>query len=80
MGADMRDIALCRRCVKSKVKQKNVKSISNAKKAVIPGQRPYFDLSKLTVKSSMPDHATINRDNWKVLVCKATGKKGVTSL
>ena len=34
-----------------------------------------MDLSKVTVKSDTPENATIDQDNWKVLVCKATGKK-----
>jgi hypothetical protein len=29
----------------------------------------------VTVKSRTSENVTINRDNWKVLVCKATGKK-----
>ena len=35
----------------------------------------YLDLSKVTVKLGTSENATINRDNWKVLVCEATGKK-----
>ena len=35
----------------------------------------YLDLSKVTVKSGASEDATINCDNWKVMVCKATGKK-----
>ena len=29
----------------------------------------------MTVKSGTSENVTINRDNWKVLVCEATGKK-----
>ena len=35
----------------------------------------YLDLSKVTVKSGASADVTINCDNWKVMVCKATGKK-----
>ena len=44
-------------------------------KADVPGHRLYLDLSKVTVKSGTSENVTINRDSWKVLVCKATGKK-----
>ena len=35
----------------------------------------YLDLSKVTVKSSATENVEINIDNWKGMVCKATGKK-----
>ncbi len=44
-------------------------------KTDIPGHRIYLDLSKVTIKMEASDNATISRDNWKVLVCEATGKK-----
>jgi hypothetical protein len=44
-------------------------------KTEVPGHRLYLDLSKVTVKSGTSINVTINSDNWKVLVCKATGKK-----
>ena len=34
----------------------------------------YLHLSKVTVKSRTSENKTINCDNWKVLVCEATGK------
>ena len=45
-----------------------------AKKATALGHFVYLDLSKVTVKSETPESVTINRDNWKILVCEATGK------
>ena len=65
----------CEHCTKSKAKQKNVRKESAAKKATVPGHRLYLDLSKVTGKLDTPANVTINQDNWKVLVCKATGKK-----
>jgi hypothetical protein len=65
----------CEYCARSKAKQKNVRRESIAQKAEVPGHRLYLDLSKVTVKSGTSENVTINRDNWKVLVCKATGKK-----
>ena len=59
----------CEHCARSKAKQKNVQ------KANVPWHRLYLDLSKVTVKSGSSENVTINCDNWKVLVCKATGKK-----
>ena len=44
-------------------------------KTDIPGHRIYLDLSKVTIKMEASDNATISRDNWKVLLCKATGEK-----
>jgi hypothetical protein len=41
----------------------------------VPGHRLYLDLSKITIKMEASSNTTINRDNWKILVCKATGKK-----
>ena len=41
----------------------------------VPGHRLYLDLSKVTVKSGASENVTINHDNWKVLVCKTTGKE-----
>jgi hypothetical protein len=32
-------------------------------------------LSKVMIKTEASDNATINRNNWKILVCKATGEK-----
>ena len=60
-----------------KAKQKNIKKTSIAEKATVPGQRLHLDLSKLTVKSETPDNVAINQDNWKVMFCKATGKKWI---
>ena len=40
-----------------------------------PGHRLYPYLSKVTVKSGALDNSTTNHDNWKVMVCEATGKK-----
>lgn len=59
---------------RSKAKQKNVHKESVAPKADIPGHRLYLDLSKVTVKSGTLEKVAINCDNWKVLVCEATGK------
>jgi hypothetical protein len=61
-------------CVRSKVKQK-IQKDSTTPKANVPGHRLYLDLSKVTVKSGTSEKVTINWDNWKVLVCEATGKK-----
>ena len=66
---------VCKHCVMSKAKQKNVKKASFADRAMVLGQRLYLDLSKLTIKSSAPAHATSNYDKLKVLACKSTGKK-----
>jgi hypothetical protein len=41
----------------------------------MPGHRPYLDLSKVTIKSGTSKNVGINRDNWEVMVCKATGKR-----
>ena len=65
----------CEHCARSKAKQKNVRKESVAPKADVPGHRLYLDLSKVTVKSETSENVSINRDNWKVLVCEATGKK-----
>jgi len=65
----------CKHCARSKAKQKNVHKESVAPKADVLGHRLYLDLSKVTVKSGTLENVTINHDNWKVLVCKATGKK-----
>jgi hypothetical protein len=65
----------CKHCARSKAKQKNFHKESITPKADIPGHRLYLDLSKVTVKSGTFENVTINCDNWKVLVCKARGKK-----
>ncbi len=75
MGVDKRLTQTCKGCTKSKSKQKNLQKESAAEKANVPGHRLYLDLSKVTVKLDTPENVTINQDNWKVLVCKATGKK-----
>jgi hypothetical protein len=62
-------------CARSKAKQKNVQKELITLKADVHGHRLYLDLSKVTVKSGTSVNVTINCDNWKVLVCKATGKK-----
>ncbi len=54
---------------------KNVQKESVAKKTTVPGHHLYLDLSKVTVKADTPESTTIIHDNWKILVCKATGKK-----
>ncbi len=46
-----------------------------AKKATVPGHHLYLDLLKVTVKTGLPESMTINCNNWKILVCKATSKK-----
>ena len=69
----------CEYCARSKAKQKNVRRESIAQKAEVPGHRLYLDLSKVTVKSGTSENVTINRDNWKVLVCEATERNGATS-
>ena len=68
-------LKLCKNCARSKAKQKNVCKESVARKADVPGHRLYLDLSKVTVKYRTLEDVTINHDNWKVLVYKATGKK-----
>jgi hypothetical protein len=65
----------CEHCARSKAKQKNVQIELITPKANVPGHRLYLDLSKVTVKSGTLENVTINHDNWKVLVCKANGKK-----
>jgi hypothetical protein len=65
----------CEYCARSKAKQKNVRKESIAQKAEVPGHRLYLDLSKVMIKSGTSENMTPNRDNWKVLLCKATGKK-----
>ena len=65
----------CKHCKKSKAKKKNVQKETVTEKASVPGHRLYLDLSKVTVKSGTSKNATINQDNWKVMVCEATGKK-----
>ncbi len=67
----------CEHCVKSKVKQKNVQKGSVVEKTTVPGHRLYLDLLKVMVKSGTLESATINHDNWMILVCKATGKKWI---
>ena len=67
---------VCKHCVKAKAKQKNVQRESVNEKTSTPGHRLYLDLSKVTVKSKgTSENTTINHDNWKVMVCEATGKK-----
>jgi hypothetical protein len=66
----------CEHYATAKAKHKNVRKESVYKKATIPGHHLYLDLSKVTVKSGTSENTTINQDNWKVLVCEATGKKG----
>jgi len=61
--------------MKSKIKQENLRKESEAQKTEVPGHRLYIDLLKVTVKSATSETVTINRDNWKVIVCKAMGKK-----
>jgi hypothetical protein len=39
----------------------------------------YLDLSKVTVKLGTSENVTIISDNWKIMVCEATGKKEATS-
>jgi hypothetical protein len=65
----------CEHCAQSKARQKNVRKESNTPKTDVPGHRIYLDLSKITIKTEASSDTTINRDNWKVLVCEATGKK-----
>ena len=65
----------CKHCAKSKAKQKNVRKESVTEKATVLGHRLYLDLSKVTIKSGTSKIVTINQDNWKVMVCEATGKK-----
>ena len=65
----------CKHCTKSKAKQKNVQKEAICEKAEWSGHRIYLDLSKVTLKSSASEDVTINRENWKIMVCKATGKK-----
>jgi hypothetical protein len=65
----------CEHCAISKAKQKNVQKESMTPKADVPGHRLYLDLSKVAVKSGTLENLTINHDNWKVLICEATGKK-----
>ena len=55
--------------------KKNVEKEAVVPKADKPGHRLYLDLSKVTAKSGALDNVTINCNNWKVMVCKATGKK-----
>jgi hypothetical protein len=52
-----------------------VRKESMAEIATTSRHRLYLDLSKVTVKSSTPENVRINRDNWTVVVCEATGKK-----
>ena len=35
----------------------------------------YIDLFKVTEMSGTSENAIISQDNWKVVVCKVTGKK-----
>lgn len=63
----------CKHCAKLKAKQKNFQKESGAQKTDVPGHRLYIDLSKVTVKSL--ENATINYDNWKVIMCEVTEKK-----
>ena len=70
----------CKHCARSKANQKNVQKESGAPKSEVPGQRLYLDLSKVTVKSVTSENTTINCDNWRVIVCEATGKKWSNSL
>ena len=65
----------CEYCARSKAKQKNVRKESITPIAHVPGHRLCLDLSKVTVKSGTSENETFNHDNWKVLVCEATGKK-----
>ena len=65
----------CEHCSAAKAKQKNVRKESVSKMATILGHHLYLDLSKVTVKSGTSENATIIQDNWKVLVCEATGEK-----
>ena len=65
----------CEYCARSKAKQKNVRKEFITLKVDVPGHKLYLDLSKVTVKSGTSENVTINHDNWKVLVCEATGKK-----
>ena len=58
----------CKHCTMAKPKQKNVRKEALANKAAIPGHRLYLDLSKVTVKLGNSKNATINQNNWKVLV------------
>ena len=51
------------------------KKESVVEKTAVQGHRLYLDLLKVTVKSGTLERVTINHDNWKILVCKATGKK-----
>jgi hypothetical protein len=39
----------------------------------------YLDLSKMTAKLGTSENVTIISDNWKIIVCEATGKKEATS-
>ncbi len=65
----------CEHCAQSKAKQKNVHKESATQKTDVPEHRLYLDLSKVTIKTGTTENFTINHDIWKVLVCKATGKK-----
>ena len=62
----------CEYCARFKAKQKNVQKESITPKSDVPGHRLYLDLSKVTIKSGTSENVTINCDNWKVLVCRAT--------
>ena len=44
-------------------------------KATVPRHCLYLDLLKVTLKSRKSEYVSINQDNWKVMVCEATGKK-----
>jgi hypothetical protein len=65
----------CKHCIKSKAKQKNICKESVAQKTNVPGHMLYIELLKVGVKSRISKNVTINHDNWKVIVCKVTGKK-----
>ena len=65
----------CLHCAHSKAKQKNVMQESGSEKSTKPGERLYLDLSVVTVARDDGEEAKILRKNWKILVCKATGKK-----
>ena len=65
----------CEHTSKSKARQKNVAKESTAEKTTVSGYHMYLDLLKVTINTGDGKLANINRDNWRIMVCEATGKK-----
>ena len=65
----------CVHCARAKAKQKNVCKASEAPKSDIPGQRVYLDLSKVTLSRKDGSKDELHRQQWKIIVDEATGKK-----